>query len=107
MTHWGCPPGGGPPVPADRDRVQTLFLAAADLADPAARAAYLDMECRGDAALRARVEALLRAHDQPDSLLDAPAVARLASAEGGPDPTHEFRTPAASAPGDGPTHTKG
>src|SRR5947209_10721837 len=45
----------------DPARAKALFLAASDLADPAARAAYLDRECGGDAALRARVEALLRA----------------------------------------------
>ena len=43
------------------------------MTDPAARAAYLDGACGGDAGLRSRVEALLRAHDQPDSLLDHPA----------------------------------
>src|SRR5262245_26874989 len=45
----------------DPARAKSLFLAAADLADPAERAAYLDRECGGDAELRARVEALLRA----------------------------------------------
>jgi serine/threonine protein kinase len=47
----------------DAARAKSLFLAAAELADPAARAAYLERECGGDAALRARVEALLRAND--------------------------------------------
>ncbi len=36
------------------------------------RAAFLDAVCEGDAALRARLEALLAAHDQPDTLLMAP-----------------------------------
>jgi serine/threonine protein kinase len=58
-------------VPTDPARVQTIFLAAAALSDPAARVEYLDQECGEDAHLRARVEALLRAHDQPDSLLDS------------------------------------
>jgi hypothetical protein len=44
-------------------RAKSLFLAESDLADPAERAAYLDRECAGDAELRARVEALLRAND--------------------------------------------
>ena len=47
----------------DAARAKSLFLAASDLADPAERAAYLDRECGGDADLRARVEALLRAND--------------------------------------------
>src|SRR5262249_38618408 len=56
--------------------------AAREMIDPAARGAYLDAACGGDAGLRARVEALLRAHDHPDSLLDHPAVAAHASASG-------------------------
>jgi serine/threonine protein kinase len=47
----------------DAARAKSIFLAASDLADPAERAAYLDRECGGDAELRARVEALLRAND--------------------------------------------
>jgi non-specific serine/threonine protein kinase/serine/threonine-protein kinase len=47
----------------DAARAKSLFLAASDLADPAARAAYLDRGCGDDAELRARVEALLRAGD--------------------------------------------
>jgi serine/threonine protein kinase len=50
-----------------------IFTAARQMTDPAARSAYLDEACAGDPALRNRVEALLRAHGQPDSLLDAPA----------------------------------
>ena len=33
------------------------------------RAAFLDAMCDGDAALRARLEALLAAHEQPETLL--------------------------------------
>src|SRR5215472_10223645 len=47
----------------DAARAKSLFLAASDLADPTERAAYLDRECGGDAELRARAEALLRAND--------------------------------------------
>jgi serine/threonine protein kinase len=47
----------------DPARAKSLFLAAADLADPAERAVYLDRECGKEAELRARVEALLRAND--------------------------------------------
>jgi serine/threonine protein kinase/tRNA 2-selenouridine synthase SelU len=47
----------------DAARAKSLFLAASDLADAAERAAYLERECGGDAELRARVEALLRAND--------------------------------------------
>jgi serine/threonine protein kinase len=52
-----------------------IFTAARQMTDRAARSAYLDEACGGDPALRGRVEALLRAHERPDSLLDAPAAA--------------------------------
>jgi formylglycine-generating enzyme required for sulfatase activity len=52
-----------------------IFLALLDLPDPAARAAYLDRACGGDAALRARVEGLIRSHEAAGSFLATPAVA--------------------------------
>lgn len=57
----------------DPKRVKEIFLEAADLSDENARAAYLDKACGTDAALRARVEALLRSHDPQGSFLGAPA----------------------------------
>src|SRR5262249_17844514 len=68
-------------MPTDVQRIQAVFLAAAEIADPANRAKFLDEACAGDTELRSRVEALLRAHDQADTLLDHPAVAP-------PDPDH-------------------
>jgi serine/threonine protein kinase len=62
-------------MPSNAQRIQAVFLGATEIADPADRAKFLDGACDGDAELRCRVEALLRAHDQPDSLLDQPAVA--------------------------------
>jgi hypothetical protein len=56
-----------------------IFTAARQLTDPAGRAAYLEEACGGDAGLRDRVEALLQAHEQPNSLLDAPAAELLDS----------------------------
>ena len=47
----------------DAARAKSLFLAASDLDDPAERAAYLERACGGDAELRTRVAALLRAND--------------------------------------------
>ena len=46
-----------------------IFLAALERATPAARGAYLEDACGGDAALRLRVDALLRAHDEPGAFL--------------------------------------
>ena len=63
-------------MPLDPNRVQAVFLSAVECHDPAARAAVLDRECSTDAELRHRVEALLNALDQPDSLLDQPIVGR-------------------------------
>ena len=52
-----------------------IFNAAREMADPVACFAYLDGACGDDAGLRSRIEALLRAHDRTDSLLDQPAFA--------------------------------
>src|SRR5262249_49480640 len=63
-------------MPVDPVRLKAVFSEALLKTDPTDRAALLDAECAGDAALRSRVEALLRASEDPDSLLDAagPAV---------------------------------
>jgi serine/threonine-protein kinase len=53
------------------DKVKAVFLAALDL--PAEqRLAYLDQVCGGDVPARQRVEAMLRAHETPDRVLDRP-----------------------------------
>jgi hypothetical protein len=57
----------------DPKRVKEIFLEAAEQPDKAARAAYLDRACGGDAGLRDRVEALLRSHDTAGSFLGTPA----------------------------------
>jgi eukaryotic-like serine/threonine-protein kinase len=58
-------------MPVDSKRVQAIFLATVEQAD---RAAILDRECGDDLELRRRVEALLKANDEPASYLDQPAV---------------------------------
>jgi serine/threonine protein kinase/tetratricopeptide (TPR) repeat protein len=50
----------------------SIFVAALEKTDAAERAAYLNEACAGDEKLRRRVEALLRAHDQPEEHPDAP-----------------------------------
>ena len=56
------------PMPSSQDHEAALFQLA--LSKPAAkRAAWLDAECEGDSALRQRLEALLVAHEQPETLL--------------------------------------
>ena len=60
-------------MPVESKRVQSVFLMAVEADDAAGRVAVLDRECGGDAELRQRVEALLRAHDGPDSVLASAA----------------------------------
>ncbi|MCC7373449.1 MAG: protein kinase [Verrucomicrobiales bacterium] len=70
---------------------ETLFHAAISLA-PGNRSAYLDRACAGDPALRARLDTLLAAHDQPDTLkgLTSNSLLRPAHHFGvGPDPTED------------------
>src|SRR5262249_55270657 len=59
------------------DKVKAIFLTAREEASAADRGAYLDEACAGGYALRRRVEALLRADNQPDHLLDRPAAEHL------------------------------
>ena len=53
----------------------SIFMAALDKPTEAERAAFLAEACDGDERLRRRVEALLRAHAEPDDILD-PATER-------------------------------
>src|ERR1700722_7094231 len=64
-------------MPLDASRVQAIFLAAVEVEDPAQRAEVLNAQCAGDPELLARVEALLRAHEQSREL---PGVGTLAFA---------------------------
>jgi eukaryotic-like serine/threonine-protein kinase len=47
-----------------------IFIAALEKPTEAERAAFLAEACAGDLQLRHRIEALLRAHAEPDDLLD-------------------------------------
>jgi serine/threonine protein kinase/Flp pilus assembly protein TadD len=56
------------------EQIESVFAAALQKASPQERAAYLDQACAENPALRGRVEALLKAHDQAGSFLqDQPA----------------------------------
>jgi WD40 repeat protein/serine/threonine protein kinase/tetratricopeptide (TPR) repeat protein len=59
-------------MPVDPIRLKDIFSEALARADRSDRVAYLEAACGDDAELRSRVEALLRAGEEPDSLLDAP-----------------------------------
>ena len=67
------------------DRLESLFAAALEK-PPAERAAYLERACAGDAALRRRVEALLRAHGRAGIFLERSALEQLATAPPPPLP---------------------
>src|SRR6185369_12404128 len=57
-------------------RARDIFLAALDKGDPAERAAFLDVACAGDAALRQHVDELLREQEEVGGFLETPAAAR-------------------------------
>jgi hypothetical protein len=83
---------------------RTIFLAALEIADPAARAAYLDGACGADPALRRRVEELLAAAGESGSFLERPAAERVEEPTapcGGPD------TLSGTATADGPREPAG
>src|SRR5262249_52065373 len=56
----------------DAQKVRSLFLTAVENHAPGQWGAYLDEACAGDVELRHRVELLLQAHEQSNSLLDGP-----------------------------------
>ena len=62
---------------ADWDRVKQVFQAALERSLET-RPKFLDETCGDDAALRAEVESLLRAHEQAGSFAEQPAVDELA-----------------------------
>src|SRR5262249_32535253 len=50
--------------------MKTVFGQALDIEEPSDRLAFLDDACQGDAALRAGVEEMLRAHEEAGRFLD-------------------------------------
>jgi serine/threonine protein kinase/tetratricopeptide (TPR) repeat protein len=69
---------------ADQQRVDSIFLAAAEKATAAERAAYLNVACAGDPELRERVERLLAAQSKVGRFLEGPAPALIDTLEGPP-----------------------
>ncbi len=65
---------GGNPTTRDPEpdmNERDVFISALQT-DPTKRTVYLDAACAGNPALRRRIDALLKAHDDPDSFLDSP-----------------------------------
>ena len=59
---------------SQHEQLEQLFCQTLEKSTAAERKAFLDEACRDDAELRASVEALLKAHVEAGSFLDAPAV---------------------------------
>jgi serine/threonine protein kinase len=59
-------------MPSDPNRVEEIFTAALAKASPEERSRYLNEACAGDAGLRRRVEALLKAYGDAGSFLQHP-----------------------------------
>ena len=57
-------------------RAKDLFLKAVDIRDKRKRDEFLTAECEDDQALKRKVLALVKAHEEPVSYLDKPAVVR-------------------------------
>lgn len=74
-----------------------IFAAAVQISDPAARAAYLEQACAGDANLRRQAEVLLRAYDSAGDFLARPAVEQVAgdlpAPAGREEDVSRFQTP--------------
>src|SRR5437763_13554138 len=68
-------------MPAELHSLKELFLAALAVA-PAERVAWLERACGQDVELRGRLEGMLAAHDQPQSLLDRNSPTTGAGEEG-------------------------
>jgi eukaryotic-like serine/threonine-protein kinase len=92
----------------DAARAKSLFLNASDLADPAERAAYLECECGGDAELRGRVEALLRANDASPFPPPRPLDANVESDHGNAkhDGTRDFTSESVGSSLEDPVRTR-
>jgi serine/threonine protein kinase len=58
---------------------EAIFAAALERTTPEERLAFAKQACAGDAKLLALVEGLLKAHDNPDSFLEAPAMPLVAT----------------------------
>ncbi len=61
----------------DAKRIEAVFRAAVEAADPVQRTTILDRECASDMEMRQCVEALLRAHRESSTVLDQPGASAL------------------------------
>jgi serine/threonine protein kinase/predicted Zn-dependent protease len=62
-------------MPTWNSQANDIFLAALEFVAPEERARYVERACHGQARLQEQVRSLLRANEQADSFLEAPAIA--------------------------------
>jgi hypothetical protein len=95
-------------MPDPTSGLMTIVGEALELTDPTARSAYLDCACRGDDALRQRVETLLAAHAGAGRFLEPDAAGAFDATSPGPtgstgtfapDPPPAGASPTADYPG--------
>src|SRR5262245_61703597 len=65
-------------------KIRELFSKALERQTAEEQAAFLDQACRGDAALRARLEELLQAHREAGSFLQEPSAFQAAAVDARP-----------------------
>ena len=83
-----------------KKNVETIFSSALQRTSAGERTAYLDGACGDDAALRARVEELLRAHEEADTFLSRPtAEARVVATPSGGSGDSSAAGPSKEGPG--------
>ncbi len=68
---------------SEQQNVKSIFDEAAEIALPEDRAAFLERACGGDAGLRRKVDALLRAFDEAGSFMEASPALEMLSVTGG------------------------
>jgi serine/threonine protein kinase len=78
---------------------RSIFLAALERSTPAERVSYLDEACAGNPALRQRIEALLKSHEEADDFLEVPALEHGAEGREGEGRPGETRSDAGLAEG--------
>jgi non-specific serine/threonine protein kinase/serine/threonine-protein kinase len=68
-------------MPEQHQPEKSIFLAAIEISSAAERAAFLDDTCAGNRSLRREVDALLRAHEKSQPLVDSPLPGLIATVD--------------------------
>jgi hypothetical protein len=79
---------------------ETIFTTAREKHDAAEQSAYLDAVCAGDPAIRQRVEALLKSHEEAAEFLKQPALHYAINDSASPSSSETLDEPAHTAQGE-------